>query len=410
MQNVSVGRYYYLLLAPFIMWCLFPVLSFSTPFRLLCVFSLGLLFCVITLNKLVKEDFCLPLGWFLIVFLLVYIWIVNSLFSMPEFRLRHLHFSMTLVVALIAYSFLASGSKASRYIIVLVLVANIFTVLNTVMALYVDNNVSRYLSKSNELSEQLASAGVAGYGMVYANVLMVPICFMGIKIFKKNAGSIILLLFYLNLLCGLLFIIMAQYSIAIILAMLSFFLVFYSSYSKKKPMLKVVLIMVPIVLFGLFLFEDLSLSELELLLEGTRYRSKLLDIVAFFETGVQLEDNSLGSRVYAYYKSIQVFLSNPLLGSLAFDFRLGAHSDVLDKFGQFGFFVGVCVLLSLVWFFDAVKSKGGRRYGKEIGACKVSTLMIAFLNTIPMEVGVVFILICALLVVDKENSVPVRGN
>lgn len=402
MLNSYRGGGYFCLLIPLMLWCLFPIVSFNIYFRLLCVVCLAALFASLLLKNLEVRNYRIRLEVLVVFSLLLYMWVTNWIFSSSEFRLRHLHFSMMLVMGVLAYWLLKSRARVSYVIVVSILLLNSFTLLRTIFALLLDHNVSRYLSKSNEFSEQLAASGIAGYGVVYANVVLLPILLIALKVFKRSGNYFLRVLTSINIFLCLFFIVKAQYTIAILLTILALVFLAYSAVRRH------IYLLAPVMLASVFVFiyyvsEYVSVENVQFFLEGTRYRVKFLDLISLFESGAQLTDDSVGGRLYAYMKSVSVFFESPVFGSLAFDYQLGAHSDILDKFAQWGVFIGALVVFSISWFFQVVKSVEGKEFSREIFVAQFCLLVIALFNTLAMEVGVVFIFLSGVLVFDERS-------
>ncbi|WP_231882535.1 hypothetical protein, partial [Oleiphilus sp. HI0061] len=82
------------------------------------------------------------------------------------------------------------------------------------------------------------------------------------------------------------------------------------------------------------------------------------------------------------------FKENFLFGILAFGKGIGHHSDIVDKFAQWGVFLGGAVVYLLCYYPLYLKRKMKYSISIELGVVLFAMIAIGMLNTITMEVSV----------------------
>ncbi|HDY7502806.1 hypothetical protein [Vibrio vulnificus] len=397
-----------LFLIPFALWCLVPYFSFDLIARFAVLLSL-LSFIVIAFYGGFIESNEKKISYYLaIVFvLLVYINFTNFIFSSSEFTLRHLHFSMFLLVSGFCSLYInVSSNKYSKIVVVTILASNIITALITLKGLYLDHNIARLLSKSNDVSVHLAKQGYGGYGYIYANLVIFPILCLFSKLnydFNRSTTIVGGLVNFNIILCVLL-LTKAQYSIALVCLIV---VIVYLSYKILGGYVSVLIILI---LFLIFLVlpvaSFISIESIGDILEGTRYKAKFLDVMSAFD-GAAKVDGDVTSRATAYIKSVTIFFENPILGSLSFDNNIGRHSDILDKFAQWGGVIGVLVTYLIIALPLKIEKMIPDKYRYFIVCFVFCLLWTAMFNTMPMEAAVAIILLVSIVNIYKKEFINV---
>ncbi len=381
----------FLFLIPFVFWALLPSLAYNSIMRGVAIFSL-FLYLIVEINK--SSTQISRRIFFIIV--MSYIWFVNAYFSINDFKLRHLHYSIFLIISAFSYQLITSNTKNYRLLIYIILSLNIITNVLTIIGLSEDMNISRHLSKSNEFSKELSQKGYAGYGLVYMNVILFPLQIIYLKAkFKYTKSKKSLLLILISIVTSAVLIVKAQYSIALVVF---FGYVTYISFNTFKSKL----IRFLTVMLGVFVvLLSFNLQFLYSLVEGTRYSAKFDDLFLILH-GIQPSD-VVGSRTNAYTKSLYSFYDNIILGTFSFD-NLGKHSDILDKFAQYGIFMGF-ILLHYIFktplkIYNSIKYE----YKPELVSFLMALLVIATLNTITLEFSIAILFgACITIIIDKKN-------
>ncbi|WMS87285.1 hypothetical protein [Pleionea litopenaei] len=291
----------------------------------------------------------------------------------------------------IASQIAEADSRTARNLFYVVLIANITTAVITIKALGVDHNTARLLSKSNDVSRQLAGSGIGGYGVIYANVVMLPILLLFLKkIYSSERISFLTITVFINVLVTLFMLIRAQYTIALAIS----FCVIGFIYFKRIIFNPYLLFTVTLTMLGIVSLTDVAndIYILVDLFEGTRYQAKIIDLIVA-SGGDGQETGAVSSRSDAYMLSLNSFFEYPVTGVLEFGSKIGHHSDILDKYAQWGFFLGSLVVYVLLYFplklYRLVRAEE-RIY---IFCFGVALILVGLLNTLVMEVSIAFILL-----------------
>ncbi len=327
--------------------------------------------------------------------MLTYLWIVHVHNSPSEFSRRHTHFSIFLLTALMALKIIKDEPESCLVLMYVILISNGVTLLLTINALMFDHNVSRYLSKSNDFSRELSVKGLGGYGIVYANLILLPFIIGGLKaiVGRVYQNKFLFLLLSLNFCLSVVYFIKAQYSIALALCCL----ILFCSLIRFKSVLSTSLTTLMLLVAAFACFTVISAPEILVdILEGTRYQQKVIGLMGLLSGSETTA--AVSSRVEVYTRSVLTFVDNAAFGVGAYDERIGKHSDILDKFAQFGLIYGLSVMYALVYVPIKMREWLGYRMKKEILLVVVIILLIATLNTVPLEMGVSLIFGGCLLV------------
>lgn len=258
-------------------------------------------------------------------------------------------------------------------------------------------HASRLLTRSSDEARELTAAGLGGYSLVYGTVLMLPIFAMLLinarrflpidrPAFLREVSKIPLLvpaLLTVNLVLGMLVVLRAGYSIAILLAVASLTLSIF--FKKRSP---VFLLFVPLVGASAYLFLEVALMPtlraLGPLAEGTAYYRKILDIIATLES-----DQSQGTfydRWERYQRSVELFIHNPFFGVIS-SADVGKHSAYLDTYARYGVFIGSAFVYLLVYLPVRMMKRMRDNFGLALSIFAVMVLL-PLVNDVFASLGV----------------------
>jgi len=240
-------------------------------------------------------------------------------------------------------------SKDNIFIIKIIALFAIFTSIMTIYAYQSNPYISRAVKAGTEEGNQALSQGVGGYEFVYAIVIILPVLLVLLlqKKYIMNIKSKIILfiigcLFAIN-------IILSNYSIAFILLILSTIMIILI----RKLNIAWISVYISIIVVLLFLNISYLASGLFGLFSDffgdTMNASRMAELNQLFaknEVG-----NSLEARSYTYNRSLEAFLESPIFGDVNKELStnigltgFGQHSQILDCFALFGFFIGILQL------------------------------------------------------------------
>lgn len=175
---------------------------------------------------------------------------------------------------------------------------------------------------------------IGGYEYIYSLVLLYPILIMAYKQRRVNliftiVGTV--LIFATTIL--------SEYTTALLLLLISSSLFLVKRDLRKKD---VVILLLIAILFVAF-FNDYVSQFLSYIgtLTGSETMSERLNALAGGQAGLEASESN---RIFLYQKSMNTFLSHPLLGTfLSGGGGLGGHSFVLDTLGKYGL-IGAALL------------------------------------------------------------------
>lgn len=337
-SNSFFSRYFLWVVLFF--WILIPSMAYSQISRILALLSFVLL-VILNLNRL-------KLSGLVLSFLFIsYTFIINTVFSNSSFLFRHIQLYIFITLIPLSSIILQFDRRRKIQVLTIIITLNLIALFGTFLGLIEDSSVARVLAKSSEESVNLAEQGVGGYGIIYFNVVLIPLVIYFLS--KINQGKILKSLHIVTLVMQILVIIKSGYLIAILVMTLEL-LVLGIYFSKIFMRISIVTILL---LGFIFLKSNISFVEKSTysLVEGTSLSLKHSDIFNLYK-GRPTENNTIEARKERYLRSIEIFENKPFIGELSFD-KIGKHSNILDISAQFGF---VFLLIFLIIILRVPKS------------------------------------------------------
>jgi len=372
-----------LLLIVLFIWILLPIFVYDEVVRILALISI-IIFSIQNFSISNKKVL------FAIIVFMLYTFTINTIESNSSFLLRHLQLYIFLVLIFVSTIVMQFSTERKTQLILIILTFNLIALTGTFLGLLTDSHAARALSKSSEAGIKLSALGIGGYGSVYMNVILYPLLFVIKKTIKNN---LINYLVWANLIALVLTILYANFLIAILL--LSFQIIYLSINSTKGNIKFMYLLSVIIII--LIAYSNIEYIEKETysIVEGTSLRLKHSDIFSQIR-GDESINGTIASRSERYARSLNIFFTNPITGSLSFD-NIGKHSNILDLFAQFGFLIGF-LFLSIIRKLPLTllkKSAFGNKY--YIKSLIWSIIIFGLVNNFSMQHGIVYIIIACLI-------------
>jgi hypothetical protein len=364
-------------------WAISPPLAYGTIYRILALIAVSI-FILSTIKQVFRHD---KHTVFLLFTYLIYTFFITSAFDTFSFtftrKIQLIIFFFFLYIFLY-YKQVGFKQIYSLFFIVLLLfgIWNCITVVN----LATDPYISRYLVQSLKDSEQYTDIGIGGYGLVYAVMPIISIIFY--LIYKRAFHKMMMILSLFFAISGIILVLNAGYSIALILLCISF----VTTFGLKKKKIFDVVAFVALVFIGLTIFmvnEDSIFSFLSNTFASTPFEIKINDIHDSFTY-----KSSVGTaegRTERYLRDISIFLNNPLIGDISF-LKIGKHSAILDNFAQYGLFIGLLFLHLLL----LIPRKYCKMQKEDFGcvfSMFVTVLLLSLFNNIPASLGVTLYLL-----------------
>jgi len=376
-----------LLLIVLFAWILLPIFVFNEMSRILALISI-IIFSIQNFSNSNKKVF------FAIIVFILYTLTINTIESNSTFLLRHLQLYIFLALIFVSTIVMQFSTERKNQLILIILTFNLIALIGTFFGLLEDGHVARALTKSSEAGIELSAKGIGGYGTVYMNVILYSL----LLIFKKTIkNKLINYLVWANLIVLILTILYANFLIAILL--LSFQIIYLSVNSTKGSIKFMYLLSVILIILTAYSNIEYIEKETYSLVESSSLRLKHTDIFNQIR-GDQSINGTIESRSDRYYRSLNIFFTNPITGILSFD-NIGKHSNILDLFAQFGFLIGLLFLyiIKKLPFEILKKSKFKNKY--YIKTFIWAIIIFGLVNNYAMQHGILYILM-ACIVYNKD--------
>ena len=313
-----------------VIWTISPFMEIDMIWRIGAFAAFGLwLICAISRGLHLERIHLLALG-FVVLVVIVNI-IENNGFSRI---LRPIQYYV-MVLFFIMVSFYRDKWKELSFIIPIVLLFLIFFNFKSAFTVMEDPTIARRLVRNDEDVYTYLRQGIGGYSLIYPQVVTFPVLVTWLfKAYKKR--KLYFLIGIVWLISYVLFVINANYSIAITGSVISLIiLLFYKGHSAGLAF---------VLSAGLFIALMLMILNLDgfrnMLLEffdGTAVAKKINDLVATSESGAT--EGSINDRVIAYQGTINTIFRFPIIGGLWWDSG-GGHSALGEVFAKYGLFGG----------------------------------------------------------------------
>lgn len=386
-----------------LLFLLLPALSISPEYRISALVATGIFYAFVIYDELITLKGFDRLFLLTLVFL-IYSNLVGSVLR-ENYITQFVQLSIFLLCIHISWYILIRRPNNLSILIISILSLNLITLVLTYIELGQTPEVARLLSNSNEISNEIISRGIGGYGLVYSNVLMFPVLVIGLKSwFTKQTRLkfvwITRILLLLNMVTISLLIMKAGYTIAVLLLIIQ--AVFLLLFRRASPRFYLTGMIIMGIVVTLFMLMQEYQEEIKGLVEGTFYEQKVNDILATLHN--ESSEGSVGGRTERYVFSLEAFVKSPLFGKLipnnAF---IGGHSTILDTFGRFGLFLGV-LLIVILTYVPVKLYKASGSYQSELLMFIFSLFVILVFNRESMTFGVPYILLASIYCLEKKKN------
>jgi hypothetical protein len=372
-------------------WLILPVFAYSNIARIFAF--LGFFLILFFDEKKLNIKF-----FILLLFYIIYTFTINAYFSNDTFVLRHLQLYIFLGCILISIVFYRKHLSTKRQIVYIILVFNLLALVSSLYILKDNSGAARLLAKSSDEAIDLSNSGLGGYGLVYANVLMLPLF---IYSYKKTGEKKLKILSGLNIILAVLFIATAQYFIAILLVLIQFIFRYLknNTFSKRVVFIMLFILLAAFFFININFFDRLTYSWVEF--SSLRYKQQ--DIFNLLN-GAEGENNTVGGRTSRYKRSLILFFKNPITGTFSFD-NIGKHSNFLDQFAQYGIIIGL-ILFSLItklprYILKKTKDTELKLYTLIF---LITLIILGMFNNYGASMGAAFILLSCIEIYEKKYT------
>ena len=325
-----------------------------------------------------------------ILLFIIYTFTVNTIASDSIFLLRHLQLYIFLILIFISSIVMRFKTERKQQLLMIILSLNIIALIGTYFGLMLDSHAARALTKASEHGVELTRSGVGGYGTIYMSVLMYPI----LLIIQKTTKTILIkYLAWINLIGLIMVVLYANFLIAILLL---FFQAIYLLAKSTRGNLKLPLFLT-IISVILIMYNNLEYIENKTfsMVEDTSLRFKHEDFFSQLN-GNQDINKTFSGRYERYERSLRKFFTSPISGVLSFD-NIGKHSNILDLFAQFGFFVGFLLLFIIRQLPLKLMKESSFKYKYYFKCFLWSIIIFGLVNNYAMQHGILYILMACIV-------------
>ncbi|MEM8663754.1 MAG: hypothetical protein AAGF49_06485 [Pseudomonadota bacterium] len=323
-------------------WSLFPPLAIDPLWRALLVVAVAGFFGLEAMRSGLGRLYNWPAG--LVVAFMAYTVLVQLLTGGWQDVIRAVQLHIVCVCALIGIAMRGARLREMEWTLLPILALLAGAMALTVIELLNNPYAARIVVRTSEEAIVLLRAGVGGYQLVYAGVVLAPLLALFVVSGRRFEATYVLMLVFM-LAIALTLIVTAGYSIALAIAALCTALALFAKRTDAGGLLLQVCAVVAIAAGAMMVLDPL-LAVGETMAEGTRYAKKLADLRASLEIGESV--GTAFDRSERYLHSLWAFLSAPVLGMQVHD-PLGDHSQLLDTFARYGAPIGVIAITVLVW-------------------------------------------------------------
>lgn len=336
-----------------VVWSTSPILAFGTIWRVLAVLAVIAFFLAQTFRSGSILTRFNSLMIFLILFYVSYTCLLSAIVDGHLGVTRNIQVYIMLFFACVYETRKNDIISLAPVVWVALLTVPIWQFLTLHYVAFVDPHAARVVIRSGAEAYDLTQAGIGGYGLIYASVLMVPpvlaLAFLQLRgpwlpswlrLRPILAKSII----FISLAVSLIVIVVSGYSIAV--AALAISIVSFVLLRNPSPVRFILLF--GIIVGILLVWREIIVFTFEIIrpfAEGTNYQLKIDDIIRSINFGDAT--GSFGDRKDRYMRSLGLFFQNPIFGTISIR-DVGKHSSTLDNFAQWGAFIGLLFVYLIV--------------------------------------------------------------
>lgn len=313
-----------------VIWTISPFMEIDMIWRIGAFAAFGLwLICAMGRGLHFEKIHLLALAFVALV-LIVNI-VENNGFSK---LLRPIQYYM-MVLFFIMGHFYRDKWKELYFIVPIVLIFLIYFNFKSAFTVMEDPTIARRLVRNDESIYIYLRQGIGGYSLIYPQVVAFPVLVMWI--FKSNKQKkLFFLIGIVWLVSYVLFVLFANYSIAITGSVISLIiLLFYKGHSVGLAFVVSAGLFIALMLMILYWegFRNMLLG----FFDKTAVAKKINDLVATSESGAA--EGSINDRIVEYQATIECIFRYPIIGGL-WNGPGGSHSTLGAMFSQYGLFGG----------------------------------------------------------------------
>ena len=311
-------------------WTISPFMEIDLIWRISALMAFGLwLICAMSRGLHFEKIHMLALAFLALI-------VVVNIFENNGFSkiLRPIQYYMMVLFFVMGY-FYKDKWKELYFIVPIILLLLIYFNFKSAFTVMEDATIARRLVRNDEDMYIYLRQGIGGYSLIYPQVVTFPVLLMWVfKSYKQKKLNFLIGIVWL--VSYVLFVINANYSIAITGSFISLIILFfYKGHSVGLAFAVSAGLFIALMLMILYVegFRNMLLE----FFDGTAVAKKINDLVATSESGVA--EGSINDRVIAYQATFNTIFRFPFIGGLWWR-PGGGHTSLGDVFAQFGIFGG----------------------------------------------------------------------
>lgn len=380
-------------------WVTSPMLAYGMIYRALALLSIIIWLVLELFDK--RSVFFKPNLYLIVLYVFLgYTLTISYMVDGSASLGRNIQFFLMLFFLFVYASYQRKSLEILKPVIYLNIILFTIWMGTTYTALLHDSHAARYVIRSDEISMALSKKGVGGFSFIYS-LLIYIIAIMALinsRIQQKKKFTIVTLFLLFSVALGILVVLKAEYSTAVLLMVFS--IIFFLLYSKSIQK-NVILFFAMIIFFIAFKFYIVDILQALLpYAEGTNYQHKILDSIASMNVGETV--GTAGDRLDRYIRSLNLFIDNPLTGVWSIQ-DVGKHSLLLDTFAQFGIFAGLVLIYVLLKVPYQIYKKSNKQKTLSLTIIFLIIALIS-LNNVTMSYGFMFYIFYPYIIQRLENA------
>ena len=357
-----------------VIWTISPFMEIDNIWRIGALAAFGLwLLCAMSRGLHLERIHMLALTF------MVLVMVVNIIQNSGFGKIMSPISLYMMVLFFIVGHFYRDKWKELYFIVPIILLFLIYFNFKSAFKVMDDPRIARLLVRNDVEIYQYLREGIGGYSLIYPQVVTFPVLVMWIiKSYKLK--KLYFLIGLVWIVSYVLFVLNANYSIAITGSLISLIILFfYKGHSAALAFVISAGLFIALMLMILY-WESFRNMLLEYF-DGTAVAKKINDLVATSESGAA--EGSIEDRVIAYQGTIDTIFKYPLIGGLWWDSG-NSHSALgvfLAQYGLFGLYVFCKILYSVPVYYK--KSFSYRAIQHMANANLVVLLFVTLLDSTP---------------------------
>ena len=313
-----------------VIWTISPFMEIDMIWRIGAFAAFGLWFlCAMSRGLHLERIHLLALAFVALVVIVNVI--ENNVFNKI---LRPIQLYMLILFFILAH-FYKGKWKELFFVVPIILMFLIYYNFKSAFTVMDDPTIARLLIRNDEETYDYLRQGIGGYSLIYPQVVTFPVLVVWIfKSYKQK--KLYFLIGIVWLVSYVLFVINANYSIAITGSVISLIiLLFYKGHSAGLAFVVSAGLFIALMLLIVYWegFRNMLLG----FFDGTAVAKKINDLVATSESGAA--EGSINDRIIRYQSDINTIFQYPIIGGLWWKSG-GGHSALGGAFAQYGLLGG----------------------------------------------------------------------